>query len=325
MRRLPQVDDTVAAHRLLVAIEHHDDPRPGTLDAVLLNDHAHLAGTQFKQRANRIEPDTLHELLHQGRVEHPAAQAVQFLQRLLMAQGAAVGLVLLHGAKRVGNAGNFGGHADLFEFQPARIAGAVPAFVVTADGEHHITRQRRLGDEDLHRTGHMRTHQQALLGRQFRFLAQQVDRQLDLADILQQAGQAEIEQALVAPADMGADQHHVHRNVHRVVETVFVALLEAQQPHHGIGIALQTAGNVMQAFAHRQQVDILALGEGVECLLQRIGQLIVARLDIGQLMRQLAGLFVVILRMQEIQEAPPPHFPLFEFSRGENSCLPGVF
>jgi hypothetical protein len=32
-------------------------------------------------------------------------------------------------------------------------------------------------------------------------------------------------------------------------------------------------------------------------------------------MRQLAGLFVVILRMQEIQEAPPPHFPLFEFSR----------
>eukprot|EP00825_Cyclidium_porcatum_P045634 TRINITY_DN6997_c0_g1_i1.p1 TRINITY_DN6997_c0_g1~~TRINITY_DN6997_c0_g1_i1.p1 ORF type:complete len:206 (+),score=24.15 TRINITY_DN6997_c0_g1_i1:3-620(+) len=108
-------------------------------------------------------------LFHQRRIELLATQVVQLFQRLLMPQGAAVGLVLEHCAERISHAGDFGGHADPLEFQAARIAAAIPTLMVPGNRNDHFLRDIGLRIENFQRTGDMRAHQFSFIGRQIGF------------------------------------------------------------------------------------------------------------------------------------------------------------
>src|SRR6185369_2755711 len=118
-RFIAQVDDLVPRHRLLDAVEQQQDTRPRALNAILLNDDTDFAALQFDQRPDRIEADALDELLHQRRVELAVALVIDFLERSLVAEGTAVGLVFQHRAESIHQAGHFPGQADLLELQAA--------------------------------------------------------------------------------------------------------------------------------------------------------------------------------------------------------------
>ena len=151
----------------------------------------------------------------------------------------------------------------------------------------------------------MRAHQAPLVRTEGLPLGQHFRRQGILADILQHAGEAEVEQALPAPADVHAEHHHVDRDVHRMVEGILVGAFQSQQPLQRVGIALEAAGDLTHALVDLTGVDRRLALDGLEGFLQRLRELVELRLDADQLLRQRVAVEPVLAVLQQGQEAAP--------------------
>src|SRR5690606_29004939 len=100
---------------------------------VLLDDHAHLAAVEFDQRADRVQPDALQELVDQGVAELRVAQLVEGFHRALTGHRAAVHTLTRHRAIAVDDASHLRRERNAHALQAARIAGAVETLVMRSD------------------------------------------------------------------------------------------------------------------------------------------------------------------------------------------------
>ena len=85
------------------------------------------------------------------------------------------------------------------------------------------------------RAGHgVLVHQCPLFVRQFAGLREDVERDLDLADVVQQARNSERPHVRRREAEKLGQRHRQHGDVHRVRGRVLVELLELQERHHDL-------------------------------------------------------------------------------------------
>ena len=165
------------------------------------------------------------------------AHAVDFIEDPLTVARRPEGPGEGHRAIGVGDAGHFGKQADFGPAQAPGIATAIDPLVVLEDDVPGRPGNANLVGEDFATEFDMAAHMVAFAAREASRLLDDVGRQVDVTDILQQSTKAERVQVIRRQAEVAAEGHQVHRGVQRVVVGQVVGLLEFGQPEQGIGIA----------------------------------------------------------------------------------------
>ena len=109
--------------------------------------------------------------------------------------------------------------------------------------------------KQIHRVPDMRLDVRELRLIERSRLAQHLVVDLHLADVLQQAGHAQLADFRTAQADEACEHHRMHRDVHRMVVGVLVGALEPAQPQQRVGVALDAGGHFANESVDALDVD----------------------------------------------------------------------
>ena len=195
-------------------------------------------------------PHHLQERLHHARLEVCARQFADMLQRPGARPGRAVGAVRRQRIVDVHDAEDAGAERDLFAFEAARVAAAVP-FLVVAVGD--VERPLQVGDrlEHLPGVGGMHVHERPLVVGQRVGLEQDAVGDAHLADIMQQRPAPDLDQL------PGPDAHPFRQ--------------PDGHPGHALGVALR----LLVAQVERR-------GPAFEGRVIGFGQVLVRALQVGE-------------------------------------------
>ena len=146
--------------------------------------------------------------------------APQLLEAGVGVERLAVGPLERHRVVGVDHAHGARDQGDLLAAQAVRVAVAVPALVVMAHAQDELLLEQRA--DDVGAEHRVLAHEVPLLGVQLARLEQDAVGDADLADVVQVGGFFGAADALLGPAQLGAQQHHVGRHAGRVAEGVGV-------------------------------------------------------------------------------------------------------
>jgi hypothetical protein len=147
-----------------------------------------------------------------------------------------------HGVEAVGNRGHGAVQADLVALQPVRIAGAVLALVVQQHQLQQLRRDAGRALEDLGGVDDMHLRHLGLRRGERAFLLQYLGRQPGLADVLQQAEQAEHLELLTLQLQEAREHDHVERHLQRPRVRGGALLTQPRDQQHGVGVADHAVG-----------------------------------------------------------------------------------
>ena len=204
----------------------------------------------------------MHELVDDGIAKLHTAQAANRFQRPLTRNGGAEHAIPRHSAIGVDQTRHFGGEADSLEADRPGIAAAIVTFVVLGNDAKHSARKPALADQQFERTGHMRLDLAELDIAQRFFLGENVGRDVNLPDVLHQAGAAEFADRVAPEPEKTPENHQQDRDIDRMIVGVLIGRLEPGQPEHGVRIALDTCGELVDQIADARQIDGCARMDG---------------------------------------------------------------
>ena len=109
----------------------------------------------------------------------------------------------------------------------------------------------------------MRLDQRIFLFTQLVGLVQHLGGNVHLADVLHQAGEAELFDGRPRQAQELAEDHQMYRDIDRMVVGVLAGRTQAGQPDHGVGIALDAAGHLGHLTADFSEGDRLRIRQRI--------------------------------------------------------------
>ena len=227
--------------------------------------------------------------------------AAHHVQRLVVRHGLLVAALRRQRVVDVGDAENARGARNLLALEPVRIAGAVPPLVVRLDDRAHVPREVDVG-EHLDARHRVLLDHHPLVRREAARLVQDLRRDHQLADVVQQRADAEPEQRFLVEAGFGGESAGEIGDALAVTLRVVILRFDRLTPasHDVEEIALE---------AGRLAIDVGEVGPRVQLreqtvraiqALQRVAIASLQAIELGELARDFRRKQQVLARIGEL-------------------------
>ena len=223
----------VELHRLrplAIRVQHH--PHDGSRQQLLVvaNHHRDLTGREPDERADREDPHHPHEGAHDPRVIGPARPGLQDAERLPTLLGLAVRALARHCVEAVGDRDEARRQGGLPATAERRISRAIERDVVFEDGSDGRMVRVPARDEDESGAIHgMTSDQPPLLLIERAVVLEDLRRDLDLADVVQQAADPQGDRLVSRQADRMGEGEREDADVDHVMVRVLVVRLHGRE------------------------------------------------------------------------------------------------
>ena len=188
----------------------------------------------------------------------------QIQQRQMPVDGLAIRPLACHGVVRAGHGDDAGKQIDLVADQAARVAGAVEPLVVLESGQGDVIRKREALQDPVAKSGMGPDHLGFLGAERTRIHVQRI-RQLEHADVVQQGGEAQLDEPVGRKLESVADGQGEHGGIHAVlVQVVFRRMGKLGQSQDSVPVALDLVDQLFDPVSHRPRIDAVVLAELLE-------------------------------------------------------------
>ena len=229
------------AEQRAVRAGDHADHRPRRVGRVDPQHHRERAVVEPDEVAGGVDAHQLAEAADEPLVEARPVVLLEHREDAVGGEGPLVVALRSHRVVHVRDAAQLRREVQRRPRDAARVAGAVDAQVVLEGDDRGQRRQLEPAPQHLGAVDRVPHHDGELGVGQPLGLGEDLGRRPDLADVVHQAGEAELPEQRPVDAEAPRLGHGQHADVHHVRERVVVVPVQGRQRHHGAAVLADRA------------------------------------------------------------------------------------